>query len=178
MVNPDNPHSFERLAGTDSCSVCGKQAHEHPSEANANVVPQPPRWPPSLEDLIDRVALTQEAIQLDQVPLLERVKVLALLKQAQALERIARSTALLAACVEDLWDRDQWTLRRFSQFVCFPCCKGEHHHCDDSVDIDCECPICHSEPSRTEMHHRFEGMDDNHFCTKCGGGRLHPIHSI
>ena len=46
-------------------------------------------WPPSIEDLIDRIGLTQEAMQLDQVPLLERVKVLALLKQAQALERIA-----------------------------------------------------------------------------------------
>lgn len=54
-------------------------------------------WPPSIEDLIDRIGLTQEAMQLDQVPLLERVKVLALLKQAQALERIA-------AALED-WHR-------------------------------------------------------------------------
>ena len=46
-------------------------------------------WPPPIEDLIDSIGLTQEAMQLDQVPLLERVKVLALLKQAQALERIA-----------------------------------------------------------------------------------------
>ena len=84
-MNPDDPHSFERLAGTDSCSVCGSQEAEHRTETDM----RPPRWPPSLDDLIDRVALTQEAMQVDQVPLLERVKVLALLKQAQAMERIA-----------------------------------------------------------------------------------------
>lgn len=50
---------------------------------------QPAPWNPTIEELIQRVTFTQEAIQLDPVPLLERVKVLLLAKQAQALERIA-----------------------------------------------------------------------------------------
>ena len=112
-MNPDTPHSFERLSGTDSCSVCGKLEAEHvfrvydiTDPTRPEYAPRLPQieipsdqWPPSLEDLIDRVALTQEAMQLDQVPLLERVKVLALLKQAQALERIA-------AALENRKERD------------------------------------------------------------------------
>lgn len=93
-----------------------------------------------------------------------------------------------------------------SRLVCSMCNHGEHARClrpepkgfSSSFD-QCECPICHQEPgpnvSTTEDYtgpfakpgdkvaklakwerHPFEGMIDNHFCTKCGAGRLHGIH--
>ena len=67
-------------------------------------------------------------------------------------------------------------------FVCFYCYKGEHQDCDtENGDIRCECEECNAPPVPVghpyfTAVHSFEGMEDNHFCTRCGGGRLHAIH--
>jgi len=78
---------------------------------------------------------------------------------------------------------------------CRMCRLGEHAACHVRESIAaphlvCQCPVCWQAPTVSgyripdtsaariieALQHKFEGMEDNHFCTKCGGGRLHWIH--
>ena len=73
-----------------------------------------------------------------------------------------------------------------SRLVCSMCNRGEHARC--MVPGQCTCWVCHQEPTvpgwmiplaiggHSIDRHPFEGLEDNHFCTKCGAGRLHGIH--
>ena len=149
-------------------------------------IPQPesPELPKDpIDRLIQRVELTREALEEESVPLLSRIAVLASLYQAKALERIAR-------CLEGkapvYVGRPDFEMSE-SRAVCSMCNHGEHARCTVVLlGGHCECPICHHEPTVSSYslnllapmgQHPFEGTPDNHFCTKCGAGRLDRIHA-
>ena len=128
------------------------------------------------------------------------VAVLAMLYQAKALERLGDiletviqhlggSTPLQTGSVGSGYESFS-----FSR-VCTMCRVNEHAAClnpkINSISIAdgftlagiCGCPTCHQNPTGPSYRnpssahiHPFEGMEDNHFCTRCGGGRLHGIH--
>ena len=148
-------------------------------------LPELPKGP--IDRLIQRVELTREAMEADAVPLLTRAAVLASLHQVKALERIAK--CLEAAYLEDkapvYAGRPDFETSE-SRAVCSMCNHGEHAGCTGLPPqggvpgitySHCECPICHRKPTVSTPHgnvydfalHPFEGMEDNHFCTKCGG---------
>ena len=120
----------------------------------------------------------------------ESIPVLAMLHQAKALERIADA-------LEVIQNRGGSTPLQTQSVgsggtVCRMCQLDEHARCLNPLlnsisQADghhvvglCQCETCNARPgmpAKGNLHvHRFEGMEDNHYCTQCGGGRLHPIH--
>lgn len=146
-----------------------------------------------IDQLIQRVQLTGGDLEGANIP------VLAVLYQAKHLEQIAK---LLQTAVDNLLIRNVPAILPFAPrpatnadlsavgaYVCSNCQGDEHGNC--LAPANCFCVACHAAPThpgyREEytagvtfqtLRHRFEGMVDNHFCTQCGGGRLHPIHQI
>lgn len=129
-----------------------------------------------------------------------RLIALGSLHQAKELERIANALDSLCT-VRFIPDGSRGTGSReagietpagdviWKSWVCLMCTAGEHSRCNATrsiaaPEIACQCPVCWQAPRLLPPLegpyygplHLFEGMEDNHFCTKCGAGRLHAIH--
>lgn len=152
--------------------------------------PAPQSLTVSIDDLIRRVLPPSDSL-LDSEDM-GRINTLALLYQARELQRVGNLLCELvtihsAAYLEDkapVYARQPDFETCETRSVCSMCNHGEHARCiypepSDLPIMQCQCPICHQAPP-PELNdpglHSFEGLEDNHFCTKCGGGRLHRIH--
>jgi hypothetical protein len=178
--------AYERSAETQAIRlqcphVCAVwKLAEDQSQDETALHPKPPAQPDNPVDrLIQRVEQTPESI--DEASILTRAAILGSLYQAKALERISETlhricdmtAALLArtGAVAHLSD----PLRSESRPVCSMCNFGEHSLC--SGGYACDCPICKRPPQNgDQVLHAFEVLEDKHFCTRCGAGRLHSIH--
>lgn len=158
---------------------------------------QPPVIPSGPQNEIDRLIQEVEIVRETDYG---RLIALGSLHQAKELERIAnaldslctvrfipegsRGTGSRGSGIETPAGDVTWT-----SWVCLMCTAGEHFRCNATrsiaaSEIACQCPVCWQDPTikyapQTPFsEHRFEGMEDNHFCTKCGAGRLHGIHQV
>lgn len=163
--------------------------------------------PETIDSLVRQVSAMYTAEQLGPVDPLTKMQVLGVLYQAKQLERIANSLGSLCAeasvpeGLQGTGSREAGietpagdvirSLARFpympGDWVCPMCKAGEHTRCAIvAYDGRCNCGDCNLGPVKAWKYkapnygapHRFEGMEDNHFCTKCGGGRLHAIHQV
>lgn len=162
---------------------------------------QPPEVKSSPENEIDRL-IQEIGFGLTE----EYGKYLALgsLHQAKQLERIANALDSLCAGgsipegLRGIGSREFFVPRLATNadlssvgvYVCTNCQHEEHSAC--LSPSECHCVSCNQAPQQPDQIspsnmsygalmeyyglHPFEGMEDNHFCTKCGAGRLHEIH--
>ena len=100
-----NTQSPERITAETPSHVCDlwKETTEEP-EPEAPPKRRNRKRLPTIEDLMERVSYTQEAISIDPVPTLERSRVLASLYQALALETQTRTLVKIAHDLEHFQD--------------------------------------------------------------------------
>lgn len=144
---------------------------------------QPPVIQSGAQNEIDRLIQEVEIVR-ETGSDYGRLIALGSLHQAKELERIANT--LDSLCTVRFIPEGSRGIGSREVQTCVPCQHGEHSGCTDGMTAGihtshCGCDTCHANPGPIFFHpvrHRFEGMEDNHFCTKCGGGRLHGIHQV